>query len=249
MNHSDSPQGPNSEGAHPKPYSDSIFFPGNQIGVLLVHGFTGSPASLAPWADYLAQQGFTVSLPRLRGHGTTWQELNHSNWEEWYEDLSRAFTELKKQCTKVFIAGFSVGGALALRLAEIHGNEIEGVIALNASIFDDRKRMKFIPLLSKFVSSLSAEGTDVAMPNPPQHSYNRLPLKALRSVQELWSLVERDLYLVTQPLLVAYSLNDHVVHPVCSETIINSVSSNIREVVFERSFHNVALDFDAPLLF
>ena len=53
---------------------------GGPVGVLLCHGFTGSPQTLRPWAEYLAQQGLTVSLPRLPGHGTTWQDLAGTGW-------------------------------------------------------------------------------------------------------------------------------------------------------------------------
>ena len=43
---------------------------GGEVGVLLCHGFTGSPQSLRPWAEYLAERGLTVALPLLPGHGT-----------------------------------------------------------------------------------------------------------------------------------------------------------------------------------
>jgi len=57
------------------PGAEPFFHSGGSTGVLLCHGFTGSPGTLRPWADYLAEAGLTVSLPRLPGHGTTWQEM------------------------------------------------------------------------------------------------------------------------------------------------------------------------------
>ena len=59
---------------------------GRAIGVLLVHGFTGSPASMKPWAQALADQGYAVEVPLLPGHGTRWQDLNQVSWTEWYDD-------------------------------------------------------------------------------------------------------------------------------------------------------------------
>ena len=73
-----------------EPYSHQ----GGPTGVLLCHGFTGSPHSLRPWAEHLAAQGLTVSLPRLPGHGTTWQEMNRTRWEDWYAEVDRALSEL-----------------------------------------------------------------------------------------------------------------------------------------------------------
>lgn len=215
----------------------------------MLHGFTGSPASIKPWALAMHERGLSVCVPRLAGHGTHWSDLNKVNWQDWYDTAEKEFLELKKTCDQVFVAGFSVGGAVALRLSQIRGSEIAGTILLNPSIYDERKRFKLVGLLSNFLPSIRGGAGDVAKSGAPKHGYDRIPLRGLNQVRKLWEVVERDLYLVDLPLMVAYSLNDHVVHPVCSETIIDNVySADIREVVFERSFHNVALDHDAELL-
>jgi len=215
----------------------------------MIHGFIGTPASIKPWADYLIEEGYSVSVPLLPGHGTTPEEMNQTTWEDWYHHIENEFLLLKQSCDRVFVAGFSMGGALALRLSQIRDSEIEGTILLNASIYDERKIFTLLPLISKVLPTLKGGPTDVAKPNPPKHTYDRIPLRALNSLRKLWKLVEQDLYLVDLPLMVAYSLNDHTVHPVCSETIIDNVFSvDIREVIFENSFHNVSLDYDSDAL-
>jgi carboxylesterase len=74
---------------------------GRRIGVLLSHGFTGSPASMVPWGRHLAEQGFGVAVPRLPGHGTTWQEMIRSGWQDCYDELTRTFEKLRnKHATK-----------------------------------------------------------------------------------------------------------------------------------------------------
>lgn len=231
------------------PGGEAFHLEGGAIAVLMIHGFTGSPLSVRPWAQALNREGFTVRVPRLPGHARTWEEMNRTRWHDWYEEVDRNFTELKEKHERVFVAGFSMGGALSLRLASIRGQEIEGLILCNPSVSDPRLSLKLVPILQHFIPSLGGRGTDVAAPNPPRHSYGRTPLKALRSLQKLWTLVQRDLYLVDVPLMIGYSVNDHVVDPKNSEIVIDNVSSvDIREVVFERSFHNVALDYDAELL-
>jgi len=231
------------------PESEPLRLFAGKTGVLMLHGFTGSPASIKPWALALHERGLSVAVPRLAGHGTHWSDLNKVNWQDWYDTVEKEFLELKKSCDQVFVAGFSVGGALALRLSQIRGSELAGAILLNPSIYDERKRFKLVGVLSTFLPSIRGGAGDVAKPGAPKHGYERIPLRGLNQVRKLWEVVERDLYLVDLPLMVAYSLNDHVVHPVCSETIIDNVySADIREVVFEKSFHNVALDHDAELL-
>src|SRR3954452_23036284 len=89
--------------------------PHGRVGVLLSHGFTGSPASMRPWAEHLAAQGYAVSLPRLPGHGTTWQEMNRTTWADWYAEVERAFLALANQVDTVVVGGLSMGGALVLR--------------------------------------------------------------------------------------------------------------------------------------
>src|SRR6202034_3106811 len=91
---------------------------GGRVGVLLCHGFTGSPQSLRPWAQFLAEAGLTVSVPLLPGHGTSWQEMNRTTSDDWLATAGQALAELRAQCDEVFLMGLSMGGCLALRLAE-----------------------------------------------------------------------------------------------------------------------------------
>ena len=231
------------------PNSAGFTLPGGKIGVLVIHGFTGSPVSIAPWAKFLNKSGYTVSAPLLPGHGSSWQQMNQTSWQDWYEEVEKSFLELKQSCDRVFIAGFSMGAALALRLCQIRGSEVEGLIVLNPSVHDRRWFMKYVPILKFILASVAKGPTDIAAPNPPIHAYDRTPLKALDSLRNLWALVERDLYLIDLPIMVAYSVNDHAVDPENAMTVIDNVFSvDIREVVFENSFHNVALDFDVEQL-
>ena len=75
-----------------KPYAAD----GGPTGVLLLHGFTGSPKSMTPWGQRMAAEGHTVRVPRLPGHGTKWQDMNLTRWEDWYAEADRSFIELQK---------------------------------------------------------------------------------------------------------------------------------------------------------
>ena len=114
-----------------EPFSHDPEGPGSDIGVLVSHGFTGSPQSMRPWAEHLAAQGFGVRLPRLPGHGTSWQELNRTRFDDWYAAVDAAFTELTDRYAKVVVAGLSMGGTLVTRLAEQRGPEVTGLMLVN----------------------------------------------------------------------------------------------------------------------
>ena len=91
------------------PDAEPFYADGGDVGVLVIHGFTGTPKSMKPWAEYLAEAGYTVSLPRLPGHGTSWQEMNKTRWEDWYGEVRRELDDLQKRCGSTFVMGLSMG--------------------------------------------------------------------------------------------------------------------------------------------
>lgn len=221
-----------------------------EIGVLLSHGFTGSPFSMRPWADQLVAQGYSVRVPLLPGHGTRWQDMNRTGWPDWYGTVSESFAELRERCDQVFVFGLSMGGALCLRLAEEHGDAVAGVVLVNPSIMTLRKEIRFVGMLSKIVPSVPPISDDIALAGVSEYAYPRTPLRAMASLTKFWALVRRDLAKVDQPLLVLHSAVDHVVEPENSHEILRGVSStDATEVVLENSFHVATLDHDAQLIF
>ena len=229
-----------------EPYSAS----GGPLGVLLVHGFTGSPASVRPWAEHLAAEGFTVSAPRLPGHGTTWRELNATSWNDWYAEASAALDALRDSCAEVFVAGLAMGGCLALRLAGERPDDVAGVVLVNPSITNSDRWLIFTPLLKRVVGSLRGITGDIKKPGMVEPGYDRLPLRALDSLRELWRLTRDDLPKVISPVLIFRSVEDHVVEPSSTQLIAQRVSSrDVTERVLDDSYHVATLDNDASRIF
>ena len=224
---------------------------GSEVGVLLSHGFTGSPQSLRPWAEHLAAAGLTVRLPRLPGHGTRWQDLNDTRWPDWYGELERAFDDLRGRCRQVFGMGLSMGGTLVIRLAEQRPAEVAGLVLVNPSLGTERKDVKYaLPLLHRVVPSLAGIGSDIRKPGVTELAYERTPLRAMQSLSRLWPLVVADLGLVTAPVLLYRSRVDHVVEPMSGRLLRDGASSTeVTEVILEDSYHVATLDHDAPAIF
>ena len=219
-------------------------------GVLLSHGFTGSPYSMRPFAEYLADQGFGVAVPRLPGHGTSWRELNTTRWQDWYAVLDNELERLRKEHSKVFVAGLSMGACLVLRLAEEHGTDIDGVVVVNPSVSSENRTLAVLPVLKVLVPSVSAIADDIKKPDTTEHAYDRTPLKALYSLSQLWKITRSDLAKVTQPLLLFRSVTDHVVEPSSSRRVLQGISSrDVTETLLENSYHVATLDNDAPRIF
>ncbi len=222
---------------------------GDGTGILLVHGFTGSPASMTPWARELAAKGWTVRVPRLPGHGTQWQDMNLTTWHDWYAEVDGAFRELQGRCSRVFVMGLSMGGTLTLRLAEDAGDAVAGIVLVNPSVHSERIDRFLLPLAQRFIPSFPGISNDIAKPGQDEIAYRRIPLKAAYSLSHLWQLTKADIGKVTAPVLLLHSATDHVVEPSNAAFVLANVSSaDTTEVVLPDSYHVATLDYDAPVI-
>jgi carboxylesterase len=220
------------------------------VGVLLCHGFTGSPASMRPWAEHLAGAGCSVSLPRLPGHGTTWQELSRTRWEDWYAELAGAFQRLRDRCDHVVVCGLSLGGCLALRLAEAEGSGVAGLVLVNPALASDDAALRAVPILRHVLRSRPGITNDIKNPGVDEGGYDRVPLRAVHSMLALWRLTRDDLPKVTSPLLLLRSAEDHVVDQSSARVIMSRVSStDVEERLLHDSYHVATLDHDAETIF
>lgn len=230
--------------------AESYRHDGGRVGVLLCHGFTGSPASMRPWAEHLASAGFSVELPRLPGHGTEWQHLNRTQWQDWFAEVERALLDLTERCDQVVVGGLSMGGTLALRLAQAHGTSVRGLVLVNPSIASTNRALVALPVLRRVLRSVPGIINDIAKPGQDEVGYERIPLHALHSLTLMWKVVRADLAKVTQPVLLYRSATDHVVGDSEAPIIVSGASStDITEVALANSFHVATLDHDAPVIF
>lgn len=222
---------------------------GRRIGVLLSHGFTGSPYSMVPWGRSLADLGYAVEVPRLPGHGTTWQEMNRTTWTDWYAEVSRAFDKVRAENDVVVVAGLSMGGALVLRLAADHAEDIAGVVVVNPAVATKRLDVKLLPVLKHLVHSRPGIASDIKKDGVAEHGYLRTPLKAAHSMFRAWPPLVADLPKVTAPVLYFRSTVDHVVDAASQPLITSRVSGPVTVRELPNSYHVATLDNDAQLIF
>ena len=235
---------------------------GGPIGVLLCHGFTGSPASLRPWAQALAEAGLTVRLPRLPGHGSTVEAANRVGWTDWFDCVNREFTKLSARCEQVFVFGLSMGGGLALRLAEVHhggipgangvarsgkrdGGVVAGLVLVNPSVVVTDRRLFLLPLLRRISASSPGISNDISMSGQDEAALSRVPHQALASMLAMNKLIRRDLAKISAPILLYRSVNDHVVGPQSAALIQAEVRGPYERRDLPRSFHVATLDHEA----
>jgi carboxylesterase len=222
-----------------------------RTGVLLQHGFTGTPASMRPWADAVAAQGYAVSVPLLPGHGTSWRDLNRTTWAQWYAEVVRSFDELAATVDRVVLGGLSMGGGLALRLAAERPDAVAGLVLVNPAVNIARWDTVLIPLARWLLPSLrGGVESDAKLPVAVEPGYERTPMHATHSMLRGFRDVRRRLPDVVAPLLVFRSVVDHVVDPSSGRMILAGVSStDVEERLLHDSWHVATLDNDAPEIF
>ncbi|HEY2959578.1 MAG TPA: alpha/beta fold hydrolase [Actinomycetota bacterium] len=227
-----------------------FMFEGGEVGVLLLHGFTGSPQGLRLWGEALHRGGLTVHCPLLPGHGTHWRDLAITAYPAWEEASLAGLSLLTERCEQVVVCSLSFGGALALHLAAQRPHEVQGVVAVNPWLYLNDRRLALLPVLKHVVPTARGIGSDIADSPLRELAYKRVPLKALAAARALQALVTAELGKVAQPLLIYVSRQDHVVPPGNTTFIAERAASTDVEVVWlERSYHVATLDCERDLIF
>jgi carboxylesterase len=224
-----------------EPYSAT----GDARGALLLHGFTGSPQSMRGLALVLASAGLAVELPLLPGHGTAVADMVPTRWEDWAAAAESAYEELAARVESVVVAGLSMGGTLAVWLAERHP-EVAALVLVNPLIEPpDPDTVAFINAMIEGGEEVAPGiGSDIALEGAVESTYPELPLQAALSLFTAAADVAAGLGSVTSPILLFSSTQDHVVPPVSGDRLVAGVSGPVERVLLERSFHVATLDYD-----
>lgn len=226
----------------------------NGDAVLLIHGFTSGPRSMRPWADVLLDAGYTVALPLLPGHGTRWEDLAATGRASWTRAVEEEFDALATTHRKVFVAGLSMGGTLALHLG-IH-RDPAGIVLVNPALSMVDRTAMLTGVLKRFIASVPAIANDIARPGQDEGAYPRTPVAAVHELRQLIAATRRQLDTVRAPVLAYRSLVDNVVSEsgidVLRRALVGMHASGLPRLqlrFLERSRHVATLDYDADAIF
>jgi carboxylesterase len=219
-------------------------------GVLLIHGFTGSPRSMRDLGEYLAERGLSVRGLRLPGHGTAWEELNLKNSNDWVQAVDAEFLDFAADHQEVFVVGLSFGAALGIDLAVRRPDRIAGLVTLAPFLLSKDPLRFAAPLVAKILKGFPGVGNDICEPGQDELCYDTLPVKAVPHVLRFVARVRGLLPSLVVPVLTMHSRNDHTAPPAASELIMEKAGSSDKDVVwFERSYHVITMDYDRHEVF
>jgi len=225
-------------------------------GILLIHGYMAAPEEMKAFAQYLHQNGFTVYAPRLKGHGTSPEDLAGTKFEQWIESVEEAFVVLRHSCEKVIIGGFSTGAGLALDLC----TRVDAM----AAVFAVAPPMRLQDLGSYFVSAVNSWNTMIkkihltAMakefientPENPHINYFRNPIAGIHQLEKLMEALEPKLKTIQKPALVVQSRKDPVVNPKGTLKLFEGLGSETKECyIFDYNRHGILIGEGADRIY
>lgn len=230
---------------HPHLDPSPFLLEGGPVGMLLIHGFTGSPPEMRLVGEYLHQRGLTVYAPLLPGHGTTVEDMNRCRWTDWTGHVEKALADLRARCETVFVGGLSMGSVLTLYLAA-HHPELPGAVAYSPAILVADRLIYLTPVLKYFISR-RPKSPDKDLTDPEADlrlwSYEENPVPAAHELLKLLLRVRRLLPRITCPLLVIYSTLDQVIHPRSGPYTYERAGSRDKELVtLHNSGHCITVD-------
>lgn len=225
--------------------AEAFLLKGGSTGILLCHGFLGTPQSVRELGEALGKQGYTVSCPRLPGHGTHFKDLELFSYDDWFGSVEQAYLELKQACTSVFVIGQSMGGTLSLDLASRHP-DIQGIASINPAID--------IPQFETYRSRpahayVTEDAPDIKKADAVEITYGQAPVKAYQQLLSYMDAVRTKLGEVRCPVLCFQSLEDHVVPPGNTDYILGNIASDSkRKYELHHSYHIASMDHEAEYI-
>jgi carboxylesterase len=240
-----------------KKTNGSFFLQRGSRGVLLIHGFTGSPHDLRHMGERLHEAGYTVTAPLLAGHGGDLEEFGQASCTDWYESARRAYDDLRRQCDSIFVAGLSLGGLLALRLGYLYGNQINAVCCFAAPLFFSDPQARFLlPLIQYsparyFIRYTKFESQDIADEKnaSPRPDWTKIPLQSVYQLSRMMRMSRKYLTAIKNPVLVAQSINDHRTSIKSADYIFDNIGSAIKQkLILQKSYHLITIDYEKDVL-
>ncbi len=228
----------------------------SRAGVLLIHGYMAAPAEMKEFADYLYDHGFTVYVPRLKGHGTAPEDLAETPYDKWIESVEEGVVILRHLCEKIFVGGFSTGAGLALDL-ETRVKDIKAVFAVSPPMKLNDFGARFAPALdiwNQMMTKAHLDGiTKKFVDNTPEHpniNYLRNPVSGVRQLEKFMESVESKLEKIDVPALIVQSRKDPVVDFKGTEKIFKSIGSEKKEYfLFDYDRHGILLGDDVKRIY
>lgn len=217
-----------------------FFFQAGPRAVLLLHGFTGNSSDVRMLGRFLEKKGYTTYAPHYRGHGVPPEELIKSNADEWWTDVLAAYEFLAEQYDQIAVAGLSLGGVLALKLAM--NKPLKGVVTMCSPMMMRTTDIMFEGVLNYARDYKVAEKKSDDTIERELAIIRDKGMPSLVSLQNLVRTVRDDIELLYTPILVVQATHDEVIDSKSADIIFERVESHDKQLKwYEHSGHIITL--------
>jgi carboxylesterase len=217
------------------------------LGVLILHGFTGSLDTVRPASSVAEKLGLPWRMPVMRGHGTRFEDLVGVVPHDWYEDAEAALLDLLGEVQKVVVVGLSMGGLVALNLAMEHAHSLAGLVLLTPALRFADPLVPLTPLIKLFFEFWDSPGSfnDPVLAKACTN-YARFPTATFSKLLDYSHEIERKLGEVRVPVTTLYSRKDKIIHPVIIKLLEDKLGTPDKQFVFfEKSGHEMLQDCES----
>lgn len=232
------------------PGAEPFHLDGDDRGLLLLHGFTGTTQSMRHVGEEVHRRfGMTVTAPRLAGHGTSPDDMETTGYLDWLASAEAALHELAATKRRVFVSGLSMGGTLTLNLAARFPDIVAGLVPINGAIGVFDGAMAGLVCMPDAPARIPGIGSDIKAAGVEELAYAEVPVACLRQIFVLMAATRDLLPKITAPIQVIQSREDHVVPAPNADAIVAAVGSDdIRLLRLANSYHVATLDNDKDLI-
>jgi carboxylesterase len=225
----------------------------DNIGIVLIHGFTGTPFEVRHLGEHLAREGFWVRAPLLPGHGVTLEELDRTTWHDWTDAIDREVDAMRRRCARVAVIGQSLGGLLALHLGS-RRRDLAAIGSLAAPLWLPPLAARVAAstqrgLLRRVRAIPKLGGSDVRDPRVRAEipSHRAIPTRALGQLLAFMRIADDALPRIAAPVLVLHGARDHTAPVACAARIADRARAQ-RLRILPRSYHLIAADVERDIV-
>ncbi|MTI46953.1 alpha/beta hydrolase [Sporosalibacterium faouarense] len=226
-----------------------FYFKGDSRGCLLIHGFTGCPAEMRLLGEHLKDLGYTVRGLQLKGHGTSIEDMEKSDWRKWLDSAEEELRQLMTNCDEIVIIGLSMGGIISLILSSKY--DVKGIVSLSSPIKITNKKAYYSPIMKYFKKYTPKEvSTNTKYVEEYCISYDKTPVSKVPDLLALIRKAKRNLKKIYSPILIIQSKDDNTVKYESAEIIFKKIRSKFKKLIYlKESGHVITLGKEREKVF
>lgn len=201
-----------------------------KTGVLFLHGFSGGPYEVQPFADYIKERtNWVQCIPTFSGHGEA-EDLAMKGYkaEHWMMEAEIAYRKLAKQVDEVIVVGFSMGGVIAMYLAIRYKVKKLVLLSAAAKYVSPTQLVQDIRLMAHDAMNKKLQENELFARY--KFKFKNVPLSATIEFMKVVQKTEPYIRKIQCPTFVVQGLLDGIVPSVTGQFLLDEIQSKHKKL-------------------